>query len=128
MPRAKIVHVTHDAKENDAFRSVLFTGDRAQLVVMSLRPGEDIGQEVHADVDQILYVVAGDATAVIEDEESPFAAGSLFFVPRGTRHNVKNTGDEPLKLFTVYAPPQHADGTVHRTKADALKEEAPAPA
>ena len=122
MPHAKVIHVTHDAKENDAFRSVLFTGERAQLVVMSLRPGEDIGEEVHANVDQLLYAVDGEGAAVIEDEETAFAAGSLFFVPKGTRHNVKNTGGEPLKLFTVYAPPQHADGTVHRTKADAEKE------
>lgn len=125
MPDAKVIAVKDQAKENETFRSVLFTGEKSQLVIMSLLPGEDIGEEVH-DLDQLLYLVKGEGVAVIEGKEVAFEKGSLFCVPKGTRHNVKNLGDEPMKLFTVYAPPQHAPNTVHRTKADALKEEAKA--
>lgn len=123
MPQAKVIPVKHEAKEGTAFREVLFTGEKSQLVIMSLRPREDIGEETHADVDQMLYVVKGVGVAVIEGVEQPLEKGGMLCVPKGTRHNVKNTGDEPLKLFTVYAPPQHAPGTIHATKADAQKAE-----
>ena len=124
MPDAKVIAVKDQAKENEAFRSVLFTGEKSQLVIMSLLPVEDIGEEVHEDVDQLLYLVHGEGVAVIEGREVAFEKGSIFCVPKGTRHNVKNLGDGPMKLFTIYAPPQHAPNTVHRTKADAQKEEA----
>lgn len=123
MSQAKVISLKHEAKEGTAFREVLFTGDKSQLVIMSLRPGEDIGDETHADVDQMLYAVKGAGVAVIEGVEHPLEKGAVFCVPKGTRHNVKNTGAEPLKLFTVYAPPQHAPGTIHATKADAQKAE-----
>lgn len=119
---AKVIHVKHEAKENAAFRAELFTTDRTQLTMMSLRRGEDIGEEVH-DGDQLIYVVKGEGRAVLEGAEQPIEAGAIVCVPAGVRHNLKNTDDEPMKLFTIYAPPQHAPGTVHRTKADAEKAE-----
>lgn len=123
MAQAKIIKVKDEAKQNETFRTVLFTAEKSQLVMMSLRPGEDIGEEVHADVDQLLYAVKGEGVAVSDGKELAFAKGTVFCVPAGVKHNVKNTGDEPMKLFTVYAPPQHAPGTVHETKADAAKAE-----
>ena len=124
MPEAKVIAVKDQAKESDAFRSVLFTGEKSQLVIMSLKPGEDIGEETHDDGDQLLYLVKGTGVVVIEGKEVAFEKGSIFCVPKGTRHNVKNLGDEPMKLFTVYAPPQHAPGTIHATKQDAIAAEA----
>ena len=110
------------AKENENFRQVLFTTELSQLVLMSVAPGDDIGEETHDDTDQILSFVAGSGEAVIEGESRPIAAGSVVVVPAGTRHNFINKGGEPLKLYTVYVPPNHKDGTVHRTKQDALKD------
>ena len=108
------------ARENDYFRRVLLTTELSQLVVMSILPGEDIGEETHDGIDQILSIVSGSGAAMIEGETGSIKAGSIVVVPAGTRHNFVNTGNEPLKLYTVYAPPDHKDGTVHRTKADAL--------
>ena len=110
------------AKENENFRQVLFTTELSQLVLMSVAPGDDIGEETHDDTDQILSFIAGSGEAVIKGESRPIAAGSVVVVPAGTRHNFINKGGEPLKLYTVYAPPDHKDGTVHRTKQDALKD------
>lgn len=110
------------AKDNNDFRSVLFTGIHSQLVVMALPPGEEIGQEVH-EVDQIIYAVAGEGEAFIDGRWTPFEKRDVVAVPAGTVHNIRNTGTKQLKLFTVYAPPQHAAGTVHHTKADALAAE-----
>ena len=110
------------AKENENFRQVLFTTERSQLVLMSVAPGDDIGEETHEDTDQILSFVAGSGEAVIEGESRPIAAGSVVVVPAGTRHNFINKGGKPLKLYTVYVPPNHKDGTIHRTKQDALKD------
>jgi mannose-6-phosphate isomerase-like protein (cupin superfamily) len=110
------------AKENENFRQVLFTTELSQLVLMSVAPGDDIGEETHEDTDQILSFVVGIGEAVIEGESRPVAAGSVVVVPAGTRHNFINQGGEPLKLYTIYVPPNHKDGTVHRTKQDALKD------
>ncbi len=110
------------AKENENFRQVLFTTELSQLVLMSVAPGDDIGEETHEDTDQILSFVVGSGEAVIEGESRPVAAGSVVVVPAGTRHNFINQGGEPLKLYTIYVPPNHKDGTVHRTKQDALKD------
>jgi mannose-6-phosphate isomerase-like protein (cupin superfamily) len=107
------------AEENTNFRKVLYTGTHSQLVVMRLQVGEEIGEEVHPDVDQIILIVEGKAQAIINGEERDLGEDELAFVPAGARHNVKNTGDEALKLFTVYSPPEHPDGTIHRTKAEA---------
>lgn len=116
------------AKHNQDFRHVIFTGDSSQLVLMSIAPGDEIGSEVH-EVDQVLYAVDGEGEAILDGVRHPFEKGTVACVPAGVEHNFVNTGDEPLRLFTVYAPPQHPAGTVHQTKADALAAEAvPAPA
>ena len=120
-------NIKESAKENDFFRKVLFTATKSQVVLMSLQPGEDIGSEVH-EVDQIFYVVDGEGEAVLEDVSQECKKGTIVVVPAGTKHNVKNTDDEPLKLFTIYAPAQHPAGTVERTKAMALAHEAEAEA
>jgi mannose-6-phosphate isomerase-like protein (cupin superfamily) len=114
----RIVDLKRAAKENGFFRKVLITAAKSQVVLMSLLPGEEIGTEVH-EGDQLLYAVKGDGVAVINGVREPFEKGTMFCVPAGTEHNVINTGHEPFRLFTVYAPPQHADGTIHRTKAEA---------
>ena len=124
MIESGVIEVKKAAKDNSSFRKVLFTGTKSQLVVMSLRPGEAIGSEVHAAVDQFLYVVAGSGNAVASGVATPLGKGSVFCVPAGTTHDVINTGDEPLMLFTVYAPSQHAAGTIHATKAEAIAAEA----
>jgi mannose-6-phosphate isomerase-like protein (cupin superfamily) len=107
------------AQTNENFRQVLYTTARSQLVLMTLRPGEEIGEEVHEGTDQVLAFVAGQGEAVIEGERQQVRAGSIVVVPGGTRHNFINTGSTPLRLVTVYTPPEHPDGTVHRTKAEA---------
>lgn len=109
--------------ENTNFRKVLHTGSHAQIVAMSLLPGEDIGMETHADVDQILYFVSGTCQATINGELRTLDEHDIVFVPAKAEHNFKNIGNEDLKLFTVYSPPEHADGTIHVTKADAQKAE-----
>ncbi|MFL6227964.1 MAG: cupin domain-containing protein [Pyrinomonadaceae bacterium] len=107
------------ARQNDNFRRVLFTTDRSQLVLMSVAPGEEIGEEVHEGIDQVLMFVEGEGEAVLAGAREGVRAGSVVVVPAGTRHNFITKGDAPLKLFTVYTPPEHADGTVHRTKQEA---------
>lgn len=111
------------ARANGDFRRELRTNEHSQLVLMSVEPGDDIGEETH-EVDQVLVFVAGRGEAVLDGARSPIAANSLVVVPAGTRHNFVNTGDEPLKLYTIYAPPEEAPGTVHRTKAEAEAAEA----
>lgn len=110
-------------KENTNFRTVLYTGKQAQIVAMSIPVGEDIGEEVHPNTDQIIFIVDGDGEAILNGETRRIEEHDVVFVPAGTTHNFKNIGDEELKLFTVYAPPEHLDGTVHKTKEDAEKEE-----
>jgi mannose-6-phosphate isomerase-like protein (cupin superfamily) len=107
------------AKHNSYFREVVSTGRHAQVVVMSIPPAGEIGEEVHHDVDQVLVFVEGEGVAVLEGQRSPVSPGRLVHVPAGTRHNFMNEGSVDLKLYTVYAPPQHAPGTIHRTKAEA---------
>ena len=108
------------ALENNNFRKVLFTNEYSQVVLMSVLPGEDIGREVHKDVDQVLVFVKGAGEALVGKETRTISAGDMFAVPAGTEHDFTNTGNEALKLFTVYSPPEHPDGVVHATKADAL--------
>jgi len=103
---------------NDAFRRVLYTAKHCQLVVMSLKPGEDIGAEVHT-LDQFFRVEAGTGEAVLDDVTTAIRAGFAIVVPAGAKHNIVNTGNVPLQLYTLYAPPNHRDGIVHQTKADA---------
>jgi len=107
-------------RTNDDFRRVLHTGEHSQLVLMTLGPGEEIGAEVHGGIDQFLRIESGQAKAVLDGEEHALSAGSAVVVPAGTEHNVINTSDsEPLRLYTIYSPPEHPDGTVHATKAEA---------
>jgi mannose-6-phosphate isomerase-like protein (cupin superfamily) len=106
------------ARQNDAFRRTIVTGEHSQVVVMAIQPGEDIGEEMH-EGDQILLFVEGEGKAVLEGQSEPIRAGDLVFVPAGTLHNFVNAGPEPLRVVTVYAPPEHPAGTVHETKAEA---------
>lgn len=106
-------------EENSDFRRVLYTGKNLQLVLMSLAPGEEIGAEVHEDRDQFFRVEAGKGEVRIDGKPSPIEDDDAVIVPAGARHNIVNTGDEPLRLYTIYGPPEHRDGTVHRTKAEA---------
>src|SRR6476619_883329 len=100
------------------FRRVLYTGKNMQLVLMALKPGEEIGEEVHPDRDQFFRVEKGEGEVSIDGRQTKIRSDVAIIVPAGARHNVRNTGDEPLKLYTLYAPPEHVDGTVHVTKAD----------
>src|SRR5690348_6911453 len=106
------------ARRNTSFRHVLFTARQMQLVVMSLQPGEEIGTEVH-EVDQLIYIVEGEGRVVLDGEGATVERGTVVCVPAAVQHNVIAGKGEALKLFTVYAPPDHAPGTVHETKADA---------
>jgi len=112
--------------KNDYFRQVLFTGKHAQLVVMSLKPEDEIGNEVHKNVDQFFRIEQGEATFVLSGKEKHVAKdGDAVIVPAGTYHNVINTSKTTrLKLYTIYSPPNHPDKTVHKTKAAAEKAEA----
>jgi mannose-6-phosphate isomerase-like protein (cupin superfamily) len=106
-------------EKNDDFRRVLYTGKNLQLVLMSIEPGGEIGEEVHDDGDQFFRVEEGKGEVVIDGHRSKIESDHAIIVPAGARHNVMNTGDKPLRLYTIYAPPEHRDGTVHGTKADA---------
>ncbi len=121
-----MVNVEKATLKNDYFRQVLFTGKYAQLVVMSLNPGEEIGNEVHPTVDQFFRIEQGEASFVFEGKEKHTAKdGDAVIVPAGTYHNVINTSKTAkLKLYTIYSPPNHPDKTVHKTKAEAEKAEA----
>jgi mannose-6-phosphate isomerase-like protein (cupin superfamily) len=118
------VDITRAAWTNEAFRREVLTGVHEQVVVMTIPVGGEIGEEVHPETDQVLVFVDGRGEAQLDGESSEIGANDLVFVRAGTRHNFVNTGDEPLRLITVYAPPEHAPGTVHQTKAEADAEEA----
>jgi len=118
-----IINIEEKTEANDYFRQVLFTAKNCQLVVMSIKPGEDIGEEVHK-LDQFLRVESGEGKAMLDGEGTNIKDGFAVVVPAGTKHNIINTSSLiPLKLYTLYAPPQHRDGTIHQTKADALADE-----
>ena len=104
--------------ENENFRKVLYTDTRVQLVLMSLAIGEDIGEEVH-DLDQFIRVEKGTGVSVLDGVEHEISDGTAIVIPQGVRHNIINKGDGPMKLYTLYAPPNHKDGTIHKTKAEA---------
>ena len=106
-------------EENEDFRRVLYTGRNLQLVLMSLPPGCDIGEEVHDARDQFFRIEEGEGEIHIDGAVHAVEDDSAVIVPAGARHNVVNTGDEPLKLYTLYAPPEHRDGTVHKTREEA---------
>lgn len=118
------IDIVEAALANDNFRSVLSTEPHAQVVVMSIPPRGEIGEEVHAGLDQVLVIVGGEGIAVLDGKRSPVGPNRLVHVPAGALHNVINTGPGDLRLYTIYAPPQHAPGTVHRTRAEADADEA----
>jgi mannose-6-phosphate isomerase-like protein (cupin superfamily) len=107
------------AKANSYFREVLATGPHSQIVVMSIPPGGEIGSEVHPDIDQVLVFVQGEGEAILDGAKSAVGVDRLVHVPAGTRHNFVNSGKTDLRLYTIYAPPEHAPGTIHKTKAEA---------
>lgn len=111
-------NLEHLAATNQDYRRVLFTGPHQQLVLMTLQPGEELGEEVHAGVDQFLRIELGSGEVVINGNLTPVSEGAGVMVPAGMRHTLRNTGTQRLRLYTLYAPPVHPAGTVHRTKAE----------
>lgn len=119
-----IENIEEETKKNENFRKVLYTGEFSQLVVMSLKPGEDIGEEVHEDTDQFLRVEEGEGEAVLDGIRHTIAGDFAIVVPAGTKHNVINTSSErPMKLYTIYSPPHHRDGVIHETKEEAMSDD-----
>ena len=115
-----VTNIEERTLANENFREVLFTSPGVQLVVMTLAPGEEIGLETHDDVDQFIRVEAGEGKAILDGAEHALEDGSAVVIPAGTEHNVLNVSrSEPLKLYSIYTPPEHPDRTVHRTKAEA---------
>ena len=110
--------IEHLAVENSEFRRVLYTAKHCQLVVMALKPGEEIGAEIHK-LDQFFRVEEGTGEAVLDGVRTVIRSGFAVLIPAGTKHNIINTGSGPLKLYTLYAPPNHRDGVAHHTRADA---------
>lgn len=122
MKKGFVLNLEETTLTNNTFRTVLYTAKHSQLVVMSLLPGEEIGTEIH-QLDQFIRVEAGHATAIINgNEEHILEDGFAIVVPAGVSHNLINTGDTVVKLYSIYTPPEHKDGTVHVTKADAIEE------
>lgn len=115
-----VIDIEQKTLENENFREVLFTAPHSQLVVMTLQPGEEIGMETHDDIDQFIRVEAGTGKAILNGEDKALADGTAVVIPAGTEHNVVNSSQtEPLKLYTIYSPPEHPDGTINKTKAEA---------
>lgn len=117
--RPSIVPILRDTLANDAYRQTLITGAKSQLVLMTLQPGEEIGAEVHEGHDQVLVFAEGRGEAVLDGEAREVGANDLVFVHAGVEHNFINTGNRPLRLYTLYAPPEHPEGTRHATKQEA---------
>jgi mannose-6-phosphate isomerase-like protein (cupin superfamily) len=114
-----VTNIEKDTVDNDNFRKVLYTGKNSQLVLMALKPEEEIGEEVHKDTDQFFRIDSGSGKVVINGKSTDIKDGFAFVIPQGAKHNVINTGKEPLKLYSVYSPPHHEDGTIHKTKEEA---------
>jgi mannose-6-phosphate isomerase-like protein (cupin superfamily) len=115
-----ITNIEKRSLDNENFREVLFTAKNTQLVLMALKPGEEIGLETHDDIDQFIRVESGDGKAILNGKETSLEDGSAVVIPAGTEHNIVNVSKtETLKLYTIYSPPEHPDGTVHKTKAEA---------
>lgn len=118
-----IVQIENATQQNENYRQVLFTARHSQLVLMSLKPGEEIGEEVH-DLDQFIRFEAGEGTVVLDGESHAVADGHAVVIPAGTRHNVMNRSKQAvLKLYSIYSPPEHKSGTVHKTKKEADADE-----
>lgn len=121
--KGHVVNIEKATIENNYFRKVLYTAENMQLVLMSLKPGEDIGEEIH-QLDQFFRIESGEGKAILNGTSHKVGDGFSIIVPAGTRHNLINTSSkEPLQIYTLYAPPNHLDGTIHKTKAEAEKDE-----
>ena len=124
-PNPFVINIEEATEQNNTFRSTLWTGDNLQLTLMSLNPGEDIGLEMHPDVDQFIRIEEGRGIVQMGDSEDNLSFEEtvgddfIFIIPAGKYHNLTNTGNRPLKLYSIYAPPQHPHGTLHETKAEA---------
>ena len=114
--------IEKETKENENFRKVLYSAKNCQLVVMCIQPGDEIGEEVH-DLDQFIRIEDGEAKAVLNDVEYEMEEDFAVVIPAGVKHNLINTGDEPLKLYTIYSPPEHRDGVIHQTREKAMEDE-----
>ncbi|NLM30087.1 MAG: cupin domain-containing protein [Methanomicrobiales archaeon] len=124
MKKGFATNIEKDTVENTLFRKVLYTGKFSQLVLMCLKPGEEIGAEVHDDIDQFFRFEEGEGVVVIDGVEHAVEDGSAIIVPNGANHNVINTSKtELLKLYTIYSPPEHRDGVIHRTREEAMAQE-----
>jgi len=119
--RGYITNIEQETLENTDYRRVLYTAKNSQLVLMSIEPGDEIGEEIH-ELDQFIRLESGSATVVLNAETHKVSADSAIIIPAGVKHNVINTGGEILKLYSLYAPPEHKDKTVHITKADEQEE------
>ena len=118
-----IINIEKESENNENFRQVLYTAKNSQLVIMSLKPQEEIGEEVH-NLDQFIRVEKGEGKAVLDGAEHTLEDGSAVVIPAGTTHNIINTSAvQSMKIYTIYSPPNHRDGVVHPTKADALTDE-----
>ncbi len=113
-----VTNIEKDALDNENFRRVLYTAKNCQLVLMSLEPREEIGEEIH-HLDQFFRVESGEGKAIFDEVAHSISSGFAIVVPAGVSHNIINTGEMPMKLYTLYSPPNHRDGVVHKTKADA---------
>lgn len=118
-----VSNIEEQSLNNKNFREVLYTAAHSQLVVMSLNPGEEIGEEVHEAEDQFLRVELGSGRAVLEGQAHDIKAGWAVLVPAGVKHNIINTSESEMKLYTIYSPAHHRDGVVHKTKDDAEKDD-----
>ena len=114
-----VTNIEEKTLKNDYFREVLFTTDKSQLVIMSLKSGEEIGMEVHPEHDQFIRIESGKGKAVMNGEEHEIMDGSAIVIPAGVQHNIINTSQEIMKLYTIYTPPEHKSGTIHKTKTEA---------
>lgn len=128
-PQPIVVNIEQATRQNDTFRTALWTGSHLQLTLMSIKPGEDIGVEIHPNVDQFIRIEQGEGIAKIGDRRDNLSfqkrvgPSDAILIPAGTWHNVANAGNTPLKVYSIYAPPQHPHGTVQKTKADAMAAE-----
>ena len=114
-------HIKNETLDNTDYRRVLYTATHSQLVLMNIEPSVEIGKETH-DLDQVIHIVSGNATAILDGIEHKLKDGDLVIIPAGCEHNVINSGDINLKLYSIYGPPEHKDQTVHKTKADEKEE------
>ncbi|HHU19242.1 MAG TPA: cupin domain-containing protein [Bacilli bacterium] len=127
--KPSVINISQATKQNKTFRTAIWTGKYLQVTLMSIKVGDEIGLEIHSNHDQFLRIEAGNGLVLMGDNKEQLtfqrrvASGSAIMVPAGTWHNIKNTGNQPLKLYSIYAPPEHAFGTVHQTKAEALAAE-----